>query len=243
MVDETNQNKQDEQGYEFPKETSKEYGAGAHSGGTEHIMSVLKNQRVMYALGGVLGLYILLSLFSGGSDSEIQPVEDAPAISAPTPTEMTEPQAPVETKTSFNTFDELMGESTKKDEELEKLQKSVSSLNRQYADSRARLQDLDKKVDDLTLLVNRTSTQLSKLIDEDDKRQQSSAKKDVVLKEFKIRAILSGRAWLEDKNGNNLTVKVGDKLPTYGRITEIKPEEGVVITSSGRSITFSTMND
>jgi hypothetical protein len=58
------------------------------------------------------------------------------------------------------------------------------------------------------------------------------------LQEYRIKAVISGRAWLEDRNGQNITVKVGDKLPTYGRITEIKPIEGIVNTSSGRVISF-----
>ena len=70
------------------------------------------------------------------------------------------------------------------------------------------------------------------------RRGEKSSEPKERKEEYRVRAIISGRAWVEDSAGNNVTVKVGDRIPTYGKITEIKPVEGIVITSSGRIISF-----
>jgi predicted RNase H-like nuclease (RuvC/YqgF family) len=218
-----------DQGYEFQKETTQEFGNASASGGTEDLMSILRNKNVMYTLGGIVGLYVLLNLFSSGS--EIEPVE-AEEVQQ----EVAEPPTMQEQSASYTSFDTMLKETTEKDEDLEKLQRQVSSLNRQNTDLRSRVQTLDQKIDDINISLKRTSAQLEKLIDKDMAKSQD--KKEVVLEEYRIKAVISGRAWLVDRSGNNTTVKVGDKLPTYGRVTEIKPVEGIVNTSSGRVIGF-----
>lgn len=63
---------------------------------------------------------------------------------------------------------------------------------------------------------------------------------------YHVRAIVPGRAWLyatRDRLGatvvlKSLTVKVGDRLPGYGRVERISPEQGKVWTRSGRSVTY-----
>ena len=56
---------------------------------------------------------------------------------------------------------------------------------------------------------------------------------------FDLRAIVPGRAWVEDDLGRSRTVKIGDKLPQYGFVKAIDSERGVVLTTSGKVITFS----
>ncbi|MDC3181195.1 hypothetical protein OAT84_03560 [Gammaproteobacteria bacterium] len=229
--DQNNSEKSTDQGYEFPEETTQEFGSAPHSGGTEDLMSILRNKNVIYFFGGIVALYILSTLF-GSSSNEIEPVEIEDLQEEQVM--LTEPE-PVQSPT-YTSFDAMLDETSNQDEELEKLQRSVASLNRQNADFRSKIQVLDKKIDDINVTLKRTSTQLAKLIDKD--MAKSNEKKEVVLEEYRIKAVISGRAWLIDRSGNNITVKVGDKLPTYGRITEIKPVEGIVTTSSGRVISF-----
>ena len=228
MADETNQNDQSQE-YSFPSEESQEYGNSPQGGfSIEKVIAVVQNNRIPAAIGAIVVFYLFLSLF-GGSD-EIQPVElDESSFEETLPEIQPEPVA-------FTGFTDLVEEESVKQEDYDKLQNSISSLNRQSTDFRSRLQALDQKIDDLSILVNRTATQLSRVIDEEQKKLD--VKKEVVLEEYRIRAVISGRAWLMDRNGNNITVKVGDKVPTYGRITEIKPIEGLVVTSSGRVISF-----
>ncbi len=228
MVD-NDPNKGSEQSYEFQKETTQEFSNASQSGGTEDLMSILRNKNVMYTIGGIIGLYVLLNLFSSGNEIEEVEVEEVKQ-------ETVVEEQPTMEQPTYSAFDAMLEETTNKDDELDKLQRQVSSLNRQNTDLRSKVQTLDQKVDDINISLKRAVVQLEKLIDKDMAKTQG--KKEVVLEEYRIKAVISGRAWLVDRSGNNTTVKVGDKLPTYGRITEIKPVEGIVNTSSGRVIGF-----
>ena len=59
---------------------------------------------------------------------------------------------------------------------------------------------------------------------------------------FNLRAIVPGRAWLVDSNGQTRTVQVGDTLSQYGKVQQILPEQGQVTTSSGKVIEFGDNN-
>ena len=49
---------------------------------------------------------------------------------------------------------------------------------------------------------------------------------------------MDGRAWLVDDKGATATVVVGHKLKDYGTVEKILVNQGVVTTSSGRTINF-----
>ena len=241
MADERdNPNNPQDQEYSFPDKPSEEFGKAAHTGGTEDILSILRNKRVLVAVGGVVGLYILISLISGSDDTDEVEVVETEVVQEVEAFDTEFDQMGMDTGESVSLFadlDDSMEKTSKTDEELDALKRQVASINRQNADFRTQLKQLDNKIDALTISVERSAQQLSKVA----KTQVSAAaeKKVEVKQDYKIRAVISGRAWIEDKSGNNITVKVGDAIPTYGRVTKIMPVEGIVETSSGRRITFS----
>jgi len=53
-----------------------------------------------------------------------------------------------------------------------------------------------------------------------------------------VRAIIPGRAWLEQTNGRTVTVNVGDILRGYGRVNAISVITGTVKLSSGAILTY-----
>ncbi len=55
---------------------------------------------------------------------------------------------------------------------------------------------------------------------------------------YYIQAIIPGRAWLINTQGNTITVKVGSRVPNYGVVDKIDPLQGRVITSSGKILRF-----
>lgn len=59
---------------------------------------------------------------------------------------------------------------------------------------------------------------------------------------YTVRAVVPGRAWLQEKKNNHiiklLTVRVGDYLPGYGRVQAISPRDGKVWTSWGNVIRY-----
>ncbi len=55
---------------------------------------------------------------------------------------------------------------------------------------------------------------------------------------YHLRAMVPGRAWLESSSGRLFTVKRGERIIGYGEVEEIDVTRGVVVTSSGRNITY-----
>ena len=236
---ETNQ----EQEYEFPDKHSQEFGKTPHSGGTESLMSLLKNKQVMYAVGGIVGLYVLLNVFSSDEEEVVNEVEPA-QVSMEDNFETMETDLMEEisadatsTMSIFDSIDEETEAQDQTNEEIDGLKRQIASLNRQNVDFRSQVKQLEIKLDTLQKTVERAARQISEFADLQDKKETGD--KVEILQDYKIRAVISGRAWIEDKSGNNVTVKVGDNIPTYGRVTKIKPVEGMIETSSGRTISFS----
>lgn len=238
---ETNQ----EQEYEFPDKHSQEFGKTPHSGGTESLTSLLKNKQVMYAVGGIVGLYVLLSAFSGDDDDVVVNEAETAQVSMEdsfddlsTSDSMNDVAMDSTPSMSiFDTIDQEAEDKNQTNEEIEGLKRQIASLNRQNVDFRSQVKQLEIKLDTLQKTVERAARQISEFSDLQDRKV--TEEKAEVLQDYKIRAVISGRAWIEDKSGNNVTVKVGDNIPTYGRVTKIKPVEGMIETSSGRTISFS----
>ena len=236
---ETNQ----EQEYEFPDKHSQEFGKTPHSGGTESLTSLLKNKQVLYAVGGIVGLYVLLNVFSSDEEEVVDEVEPAQVSMEDSfdsiDSDVTD-DISADTTSTLSIFDSIDDEANDQDqtnEEIDGLKRQIASLNRQNVDFRSQVKQLEIKLDTLQKTVERAARQISEFADLQDKKE--SEEKVEVLQDYKIRAVISGRAWIEDKSGNNVTVKVGDNIPTYGRVTKIKPVEGMIETSSGRTISFS----
>ncbi|MFT3742034.1 MAG: hypothetical protein QM752_05085 [Gammaproteobacteria bacterium] len=56
---------------------------------------------------------------------------------------------------------------------------------------------------------------------------------------YSVKALITGRAWLQaDGSDDLITLKVGDNLPGYGKITGIDPNAGTVATSAGPVFTY-----
>jgi len=55
---------------------------------------------------------------------------------------------------------------------------------------------------------------------------------------YYIQAIIPGRAWLINSNGETLTVSVGSKVPGYGVVETIDAIQGIVEVSSNRVLRF-----
>lgn len=51
--------------------------------------------------------------------------------------------------------------------------------------------------------------------------------------EYKVHAVIPGRAWLKSVKGQMLTVSEGDTIGNYGKVLVIDAANGIVLTSSG----------
>lgn len=109
------------------------------------------------------------------------------------------------------------------------IQNTMSTMTSQLTAINNTLQDLSQKVTDQAALVIKLSS-------------APKVAKPVVAtprKTYYVQAAIPGRAWLKTgKNGEILTVRIGDNIPGLGMVEGIDPGSGVITTSSGESIQF-----
>lgn len=218
MADEKGQYKMPDQGSEA------EFGKASITGGTENIKSILMNKRVLVLIGVVV-LVILIWVFgSESSDDKVEPVP--PKV---------EPVKEVEKVVEEPEVPKIQQLPVVADNEgdLKQISDRLDSYDKQIVGVTNSLSDIDSKIYQLSSQLDMLTGTVEKLI---PKKKPVAAEKKLV--HFHIRAIVEGRAWLRSGLSDNITVSVGDKVHTYGDVTGIYPEEGVVTTSSGRSINF-----
>ena len=131
---------------------------------------------------------------------------------------------------------------------LEAMQAQISALATNVTALQASLTDstLD---DDVKILQNNINllgdgmSQLSKIVYQQGVTQQAQAKSNGAFNaqnrgaiaqkdDFIVFATIPGRAWLRNRDGALVTVREGDSLPGYGRVTNINPIKGTVSLDS-----------
>ena len=219
MADDKGQYKMPDQG------SDAEFGKSSIKGGTENIKSILMNKRVLVLLG-VIVLSILLWVFgSESSDETVDPVAPkVEPVQQPVEKVVEEPQAP---------NIEPVANSTQSEDELKQVSDRLDGYEKQLVNVSNSLSGIDSQIYQLSSKLETLTGTVEKLI---PKKKEVVTQKS--LEHFYIRAIVEGRAWLRSSASNNITVSVGDKINTYGEVTGIYPNEGVVSTTSGRSIVF-----
>lgn len=100
-----------------------------------------------------------------------------------------------------------------------------------------RIQSLASKTDGVVNNLNTTVSELSKIVQQltlERKAMEITKVKRIKPKViYHVRAIVSGRAWLEAEDGTTVTVRPGSKLNNYGTVTKIDAREGIVRTDLG----------
>ncbi|MFA6409014.1 MAG: hypothetical protein WCW01_02400 [Gammaproteobacteria bacterium] len=97
---------------------------------------------------------------------------------------------------------------------------------------------LRKSVEDLSSSVNTLTNKVNVLMTMVKPPEPPKKKKNGIKRTpYHIKAIITGRAWLEDPKGNTITVRIGD-IVNGARVEMISPNQGVVLTSSGEMIQY-----
>ena len=121
---------------------------------------------------------------------------------------------------------------------LENNKSKMAALESKIASNAELISDLKAMLSSLSYNVN----QIKKGLIKKPKPVKKAKVIPVKLKVFSLKAMIHGRAWVESNEGEFMTVKVGDQLPTYGRVIYIDEALGVVKTNSGRDIRYDNAN-
>lgn len=229
---------------------------------TEPKASKLNRRNILIAIGIIvvaLSLYKLIGVFFGASDSK----KSSSIATATTPvkavkTANTSSQATlqkIELQSQAPTVQiQTRSEHTKKmQNQLSQMQKVDAAHTQQMQQVSSQISSLAASVDSLKQSVQSMNQSLQSISSQVQTQQASIAAMKVKSKprvsryvsrpvyrapRWYVQAIIPGRAWLEQTNGNTITVNVGDVLKGYGKIKSISVVNGTVKLSSGAILTY-----
>ena len=107
------------------------------------------------------------------------------------------------------------------------LQNEINRLNATLLDINSKMKDYNTTIKTISHALGITSAQLKVLV----AQQADHAQK------LTLRAVVQGRAWLVDEDGNTHTVAKGDSIPYYGKVQRIDADNDQVEMSSGYTFT------
>ncbi|MDP1602319.1 MAG: type IVB secretion system protein IcmG/DotF [Legionella sp.] len=168
-----------------------------------------------------------------------KPVIEQPIVQAPVPVV----QPPTDDMVQIN---QKLGSIDMNDQNI---RSDLSNVNNQLNTINDGINNLNTKVSNLTTTLTTLSDKLEQQANELSRllaaRQKPVRPHHVVRRVIRpsivyyIQAVIPGRAWLISTNGSTLTVREGTNIAGYGIVKLIDPNQGRVVTSSGRVIRFS----
>lgn len=234
----------DDESYSFPNAEDKETYSMSPFAGTESIKSLFKNKRLVMTVGGMLGFYLIVQLmvwiFVSKKDPTDQqamltPAKVQPKSIAPTPAKVVEIKKPDTQR--LNTQAEIVSHHAKA---LTHIKNKLSDIVAQQARTQRNLEDLEQNYrTNIGWIGQYVHQQQAK-----ERARLAAArkvpKKAAPIYTYYTRAAIHGRAWLVQKNTqHNITVSVGDTVPSYGQVIAIDPDSGRITTASKRTIRYS----
>jgi len=115
--------------------------------------------------------------------------------------------------------------------QIKDLQNGLDQMNRSVS-------LLETSLGSLTNSVIRLADKVNALEKTQPKNRPSSVGSQPTLVVYYLQSLTGGRAWVQSPTGDFTSVKVGDSLPGYGEIQKIDVAMGLIITSSGRTISY-----
>lgn len=188
-----------------------------------------KNKKILVialVIAAIIGGFQIIKIFSSkkGQKAEIVATEKTPA------------QSKVVFEASFS---ELMEKYNANKEKIASLGKQVSSIQDTMTALEKNVQDLNSVVEKLTKDVEQVmALQANLKITSSEYRIPQATSKPQQKIPYHVKAIVSGRAWLETNKGKIITVRPGSGLGSYGLVTQINEDNGTVTTSLGTVITY-----
>ncbi len=247
--------------YDYPEDTQdtdQTYGMGTKQGRTETVSSqlaMLKDPKVLGTLVGFMLFSYLVShllsfLIGGNATPEPQKVDKPPVVQKRTAAKSLAVQLKAQQEKDQahqNVIQEKMksfqNQSANNVQEIQKVMSKVHHLEDVMAELTNNIGDLHYEISLLSDQMKAMKVKKPKIVVKKTPKKLTPKKiVPKIQKHYAVKALIHGRAWLSSPSHPYLTVQVGDAVPTYGVVTAILPDIGLVKTSSGRTITFEKTN-
>lgn len=214
--------------------------------------SKINRRNILIAIGIIvvaLSLYKLLDVFFGSDEKKSAPlaVNTQTVPVNPPPTVQIQPQPQVQAPISkLPDMTEPVVELHKNDfasnQQMQVVSNQLNSLSITTQNLSDAVSNMNQQIASLAAQLQSTQTIVSALQPKPKVKSQVTIFKPQPMPppRWYIQALVPGRAWLIQANGLTTTVKQGDRLYGYGRVTYISVINGLVRTSSGIIIRFSS---
>lgn len=171
------------------------------------------------------GAYKLITTFTSQSKKNPQPTTAA-QVTAPKPRAQITKPTPVNTMPSAS-MQEVSAQKTR-----------IDNLESQLVNLQSSLNDTTSKLNDLSTQISTLSEQLkpAQVTTVTKVKERPAPPPRIQKPPYRLQAAILGRAWLKRRDGSNVTVTIGDKIPGFGVVVFIDPNEGIVQTSTGAII-------
>ena len=230
-----------EDSYSYPQENmNTEYGRSSTEGSTEGYKTILRNRRMWLIVGGIAAVwvvsYILGMLWKEEEKSSTQ--KSLEAVKVATVQQENKQEA---VKTRAEEGDAKLIASV--EDSLKTNSGRIAEISKDKEMLQSQITELTNSMHDMSYKIDLLMTKVSDVTDKvKEMTKPKPIPKTLVIEKpkkiFNLRAIIIGRAWLVDSDGQTLTVSLGDNLEDYGKIKAIYPDEGFITTTSGRIIQF-----
>lgn len=202
----------------------------------------------LVAVGLIIVVFIVYQLLDYfNAPKEIQPV-----VTAPQPTEfISEQPEPITprpvvkaalTDTVERSLEQLRAKNSDQGVQLDNLRVSTQSLQNALRSLNQNMEKLNGTVRDLVDEVARQRselTQVRSLAEEIKHANAEPSESPASQVNYYIQALIPGRAWIKNpSSATTLTVSENSRIAGYGKVTLIDPQQGEIMTSSGRIIRF-----
>ena len=260
----TNDN-QNEYTFEDHEDTtqSKEYTESSYSGGTENFNTILKNKRIVGAVGILFAIWIISYISDAlfGSSNVIVEKKDSSSDIKSATNELTDLTAentasdPVAVPIAADNIaqnkndniqnsklDDIHSTLSSHEQNLSDVTNTLNMVNQRLDQISNSIGNLTNSVNDISNEQNETGKKISVIEKQFQKKEPKKPVAEAQQKstvQYYIKAAIIGRAWLADANNKYITVAEGDSVAGYGKVIKIHPNKGIITTSSGRNITFS----
>ena len=194
---------------------------------TSSFVDKLKNKRVIIT---VVGVVVVLVAFNLMHKSDVKKVV---AEKAPAPVVQQQPDLQLVGQLDTLKKNQADSESstTQLKDEVSDLKSSLSEANQSQVEMAQKISELSAQLKSLNEAVIANKPKPKKVV---------AVKKVVPVKKitYTLQSVVPGRAWIKSSEGEFMTVSTGKKLPQYGVVESINADQGIVITSSGKTIVY-----
>jgi intracellular multiplication protein IcmG len=202
-------------------------------------------KRILVPVGLIVGIYVVYQGLSWYSNRQatapafeatkhVVVAKKTSAVVAPQPVKEAILPTPVVPSATESAMQQKLETLT---QEAENSREQLANLNDTLVKNQQAVNELKDTIDSFSAVLSNIEQQLQKAaVHHKAKKRRYAALPPKPI--YHIKAIVPGRAWLENGSGRTITVRVGNKISGYGTVTYISARDGIVIMSSGDVIQY-----